>query len=62
LLEEVQNAQVGKTIFADTTNGWVVAGQNGQLVRLDIVQSGEGVMTGTRFVEMAIIKVGEVLS
>lgn len=61
-LNEQQNIQVGQTIFADKTKGWVVVSQAGQLLRIDIVQSGEGIMTGERFVEMAIVKKGEVLS
>jgi len=62
LLNEARNTKIGQTIYADSTNGWVVASQNGQLIRIDIVQSGEGIMTGARFVEMVIIKVGEILS
>lgn len=60
-LNERQQRPVGQIVYADATWGWVVICRDGQLLKIEVVQSGEGIMTGWRFVEMALVRVGEAL-
>jgi len=59
LLEETTTAKSGKIIYIASPNGLVATCIGGQLIRIDIVQTAEGIMTGERFVQMAGIKEGE---
>lgn len=48
----------GKIVHVDAPKGFLVACADGLLMRIDVVQTGEGFMTGERFVAMANVKEG----
>jgi len=58
LLGEATTATSGEIIYVGP-KGFVVACADKQLLRIDIVQTAEGIMTGERFVQMAGVKEGE---
>ena len=59
LIRKKTAAPIGEVTLAHPEKGMQVACKKGVLLRIDIVQTAEGIMTGARFVEMAQVKVGE---
>lgn len=61
-LKERTRAAIGEIIEVSELKGLLVACKDGAVLRVDIVQSAEGIMTANRFATMASIQKGEYFS
>ena len=59
LVNDSTDAKAGTLVDIGEENGVVVSTKDGKLISIDIVQSGEGIMTGLKFTKMAQLKKGE---
>ncbi len=60
--EERSEASAGMITAIGEEKEWLVSTKNGHTISIDIVQSGEGIMTGVRFAGMAQLENGESFS
>lgn len=61
-LSETTTAPIGEVLSTEFSKGLQIACKNGKVLQIDVVQSAEGIMTGKRFVDMAVIQKGELFS
>lgn len=61
-LSGTTTAKIGEIIALNPTEGMIVACKDGKTIGIDIIQSAEGIMTASRFANMALVKKGELFS